>query len=462
MSRFPRPSRAPRDGHARVASLLATLGAALAVIGPAHRGAPEPAPTFARDVAPILYRSCAACHQPGGIAPFSVLDYDTVRARAPKILEKVASGHMPPWHAEAPRGTFANDRRLTEAEKSTILRWIADGAKLGDRKDLPPKPTFSTDWEIGTPDAIVSMPEDFVVPAKGTVEYQYFEVPTNFTEDRWVRAIEVRAGARAVVHHVLVFARVPRPTATAVATPVANAPGAAAAPAPKPVFSRDANHKFPAQTRSDPRNAPPKESGALIATLVPGSSVQRFPEGTALHIPAGAVLTFQMHYTAHGHEMRDRTEVGFRFATEPPAEQIYTSYFVNGQFVIPPGAKDVMVPSTLTFNEGVRVYGLFPHTHVRGTRWHYTLEKPDGSSETILDVPRYDFNWQTFYMYARPLEIPAGARIVSRAWYDNSAKNPHNPDPTVAVGWGDQTWEEMQYTGILYSVNSRRLRPAPR
>jgi hypothetical protein len=228
------------------------------------------------------------------------------------------------------------------------------------------------------------------------------------------------------------------------------------------VFVRDSNARSDDPPRADPRNAPPKERGALIGTTAPGTNVVRFPEGRALRVPAGAVLTFQMHYTAHGHEMHDRTAVGFQFAKEPPTEQVYTSYFFNGQFEIPAGARDVMVPSTVTFNEAVRLYGLFPHTHVRGTRWEYTLEKPDGSSEVILDVPRYDFNWQTYYMYAKPLEVPAGARIVSRAWYDNSAKNPNNPDPTVAVRWGDQTWEEMQYTGILYSVNSRRRQPATR
>ena len=442
-----RPSRL-----ARIAAPLVVASSLAAFARPA-----DAPPTFARDVAPILYKNCAGCHRPGGIGPFSVLDYDTVKARAADIREAVATGAMPPWHAEAPHGTFRNDRRLSDSDRRTILAWLDGGAKLGDRRALPPAPTFADGWEIGTPDAVLTMGEDFTVPARGTVEYQYFEVPTNFTEDRWVQAIEIMPGAREVVHHVLVFARPPE---TPAPQPVANAaPGAAPAAPPRPVLVFDANNRSTDAPRRDTLHAPPRRLGTLVGTTAPGTNVLRFAEGTALRVRAGSVLVFQMHYTAHGHEAKDRTSVGFRFAKEPPAEQVLANHFFNGQMVLPPGKKDVMVPSTLGFNEAVRVYGLFPHTHLRGTRWKYTLEKPDGTSEVVLDVPRYDFNWQTYYLFAKPLEVPAGARLVAHAWYDNSADNPDNPDPAAEVRWGDQTWEEMQYTGILYSVNSRRLRP---
>ena len=175
-------------------------------------------------------------------------------------------------------------------------------------------------------------------------------------------------------------------------------------------------------------------------------------------VRAGSVLTFQMHYTAHGHAMKDRTSVGFVFAKEPPAEQILATSFQNGSFTIPAGARDHQVPAEIGFRESVKVWGLFPHTHLRGTRWEYRLVHPDGRTEPILSVPRYDFNWQTYYMFAKPLAIPAGARIESIAWYDNSAANESNPDATKPVKWGDQTWEEMQYTGFLFTVDSRRRR----
>jgi len=199
----------------------------------------------------------------------------------------------------------------------------------------------------------------------------------------------------------------------------------------------------------------------LIGGTAPGTNVMEFVKGTALRLRAGTILTFQMHYTAKGHEMHDRTSVGFKFASEMPDEEILSSQFVNGSFTIPAGAKDVAVPAEITAGQPVRIWGLLPHTHLRGVRWQYTLEKPDGTSEIILDVPRYDFNWQTYYLFEKPLDIPAGAKIKSMAWYDNSASNKSNPDPSKDVKWGDQTWEEMQYTGFLYSVPSRRLRPAP-
>jgi copper type II ascorbate-dependent monooxygenase-like protein len=416
--------------------------------------------TFTADVAPILYHNCVMCHRPGGIAPFSMFDFDTVTGRLKDIADVLREGKMPPWHAVAPPGTFRNERHISDADKRTILRWIAEGARYGNAAQLPPAPTFPTDWEIGVPDAIVTMPEAFHVPARGTIEYMYFEAPTHFTEDKWVQAIEIKPGARDVVHHVLVFARPPDPPAPNGASPSVVPAGTPAAAPVKPVLIFDSANKIDESPRTDTLHAPPKRVGTLIGTTAPGTNVLTFPEGTALRIRAGSILTFQMHYTAKGHDRMDRTSVGFRFAKEAPSEQIIATHFVNGQFSLMPGAKDAMVPSSVAFNEPVKIYGLFPHTHLRGKKWQYTLVRPDGSSEVILDVPKYDFNWQTYYLFAKPLEIPAGARIIARAWYDNSADNDNNPDPTATVRWGDQTWEEMQYTGLLYSVNSRRLKPA--
>jgi hypothetical protein len=284
-------------------------------------------------------------------------------------------------------------------------------------------------------------------------------VPTNVTEEKWVQAIEIQPGSREVVHHVLVYARVPQPQAAVAASPTP-APVPAGTPAAAPLFIRNRAHVAPPDPpRRDSLHPRPRQLGALIGSTAPGTNVVDFPAGTALRLRPGTVLTFQMHYTAHGHEMKDRSAVGFKFAKEMPNEEIHAAAFTNGSFTIPAGAKDVAVPAELGVGQPVRIWGLLPHTHLRGTRWQYKLEKPDGTSEVILDVPRYDFNWQTYYLFANPLEVPAGAKITSMAWYDNSASNKHNPNPNVDVKWGDQTWEEMQYTGFLYSVPSRRLRP---
>lgn len=441
---------------------------------PEAEGARPADPTFAEDVAPIFYRNCTGCHRPGGLGPFSLLDYDSAKPKLGKMRALVRSGRMPPWQATGPRGVFRNDRRLTDAERDVILRWLDSGAKPGDMSKLPPRPQYAAGWEIGTPDLIVSMPDEFTVPASGEVEYMYFEVPTGLTEEKWVRALEIMPGAREVVHHVLVYARVPAPAPAPVAAGApaasptavpATAPRAAAAgatPRPQPLFVRNPAHAMPPDPpRRDSTHPRPRQLGALIGSTAPGTNVVEFPDGTALRLRPGTVLTFQMHYTAHGHEMKDRTSVGFRFATEMPEEEMYAAAFTNGAFTIPAGARDYAVPAEIGVTQPVKIWGLLPHTHLRGTRWLYGLEKPDGTSEVVLDVPRYDFNWQTYYLFAKPLEIPAGGRLVSTAWYDNSTSNKDNPDPTKDVKWGDQTWEEMQYTGFLYTVPGRRLRPRP-
>ena len=442
-------------------SLILAAGLGIASVQTLAAQGTQAAPTFTKDVAPILYKNCTSCHRPGGLGPMSLLTYEDARQAAADMIDAVNSGYMPPWHADAPQGRFLNDRRLSDADKQTITRWVDADAPNGDPKDLPPVPEYATSWTIGTPDAIVAMPTEYEVPATGVIAYQYFDVPTNFTEDKWVQAIEILPGARDVVHHVLVFARVPAGAAPPPGTAGAASPPGAPGAAPQlPVLIRRPDHGIPPPQPGPDGRLP--ALGALIGTTAPGTNVITFPAGTALRVRAGSVLTFQMHYTAKGHAMKDRTSVGMIFAKEPPAEVILANSFQNGQFTIPAGASDYQVPAELGFREAVKVYGLFPHTHLRGKRWEYRLIQPDGRSEVILSVPKYDFNWQTYYMFATPLEIPAGARIESYAWYDNSPGNSSNPDATKEVRWGDQTWEEMQYTGILYTINSRRLSAPPK
>jgi copper type II ascorbate-dependent monooxygenase-like protein len=404
---------------------------ALGAIGTA-RTSPVGTPTFSKDVAPIIYKNCASCHRPGEIAPMSLLTYENARPWARAIREQVALGNMPPWHATQPRGTFSNDRRLTDAEKNTLMRWADGGAPKGDSKDLPPVPRFTEGWEIGTPDAVISMPREFDVPESGTIAYQFFQAPTNFTEDKWVQAIEIRPGSRKVVHHILVFCREPGPPPTLPFT--------------------YADSKLAGLTQRE-RN---QNRGALIATTAPGTNALIFKPGTALRIKAGAVLTFQVHYTASGTAAKDRSSIGFVFAKQPPQLEIRSSAFVNPFFVIPAGAADHQVDSAIQFTEDSHIWALIPHTHLRGKSWEYRLVYPDGRSETVLSVPRYDFNWQTYYEFTKPIAVPKGSRLEATARYNNSETNKSNPDPKVEVRWGPQTWEEMQYTGITYSVDVAR------
>ena len=397
-------------------------------------------PVFSKDVAPILYRHCATCHRPGDIAPMPLLTYEQVRPWAKSIREKVSLGQMPPWHATQPRGTFLNDRRLTDAEKDTLIRWAKDGAPQGDPKDLPPTPTFTEGWEIGAPDVILSMAKSYEVPPSGTINYQYFTVPTNFNEDKWVQAIEVRPGTRSVVHHVLVFLREPgaqpRQNAFVQVTP--------------PIKAEALRPHDPNESQSGDRS----KSLTLAATTAPGTNAMTFRPGTAIRIKAGAVLVFQIHYTANGKVASDTTSVGMIFAKEPPRQEIRNSAFINPSFILPAGDSNKAVDSAIQFTEDSHIWALFPHTHLRGKSWDYRLVYPDGRTETVLAVPKYDFNWQTYYLFATPLAVPKGSRLEATAHYDNSAANAWNPDPKVDVRWGEQTWQEMQYSGITYTVDA--------
>jgi hypothetical protein len=447
-----------------VAALGATASLQIRAQSPGDTVAPA-APTYTRDVAPILYKNCTGCHRPGEIGPMSLLSYKDVRPWVRAISTRVSADTMPPWHADPSVGDFINDRRLDPKEKATLLKWVANGAPEGDPKDMPAAPKYTDGWSIGQPDAVVKMAEDYPIPPTGTIAYQYFEVPTNFTEDRWVTAYEVRPGNRAVVHHVIVYTKQPPPPA-----PPQSAEGQPARPRPQPVLSMpEEQTKIPAgQTGGEPlpedqrkplgpNDRPaPKGLSASIGGYVPGNGARVYRPGMAMRLPAGSSIVFQMHYTSIGKPTTDRTSIGFVFSKEPPQTRLAGTALINGSLHIPAGANDYRVDAEMTINRDITLYGMLPHTHVRGKRWTYEVIFPDGRTQTILNVPRYDFDWQTDYEFKTPVKLPKGSKLHAVAWYDNSTSNKSNPDPTKDVWWGDQTYEEMMFTGLTFSVD-----PAP-
>jgi hypothetical protein len=396
--------------------------------------------TFSKDVAPILYKHCVSCHRPGEIGPMSLLTYAQARPYAKAIAHAVGNRTMPPWHADAPAGTFHNERILSDTERHTLIAWATGDAVNGDPGDLPSQPTFTDGWSLGKPDVVLEMQEDYRVPAKGTIQYEWLYIPTNFTEAKWVKSIEVRPGNRSVVHHVLINYRA-KPDGKTPPIARGNRPDISNAPPDEPGVSIHPRRNLPGM--------PPR----LIATYAPGTNAQVAPAGTAFRLEPGGILELQMHYTANGQAATDRTKVGITFATEPSPREVRAQDFMNLRLKLPAHASDVAVTTDLEFIQDATVWGLFPHTHLRGKRWAYVLQLPNGEKKSILSVPRYDFNWQTYYMFKEPLRIPKGSKIISTAWYDNSAANKSNPNPNVDVLWGDQTWQEMQYTGVLLSPN---------
>ncbi|HEY7913968.1 MAG TPA: cytochrome c [Blastocatellia bacterium] len=398
------------------AMVFAFSALALPGSAPAGRAAEV---TFSRDVAPIFFKSCVNCHRPGEVAPMSLLTYKEARPWARSIKEKVATREMPPWHADPAHGTFSNDRSLTQKEINTIAAWVDGGAKEGDPADLPPAPRFVEGWQIGKPDVVLAMREEYQVPAEGVVSYQYFFVPTNFTEDRWVQAAEIRPGNRFVVHHVIVF-----------------------------VVSPDIlGRGFGAR------------GGALdaIAGTAPGEQPTMLPEGVGRLVKAGSYLVFQMHYTPTGAPQKDRTSIGLVFNKKPVTKRAMGGAALNRWFSIPPLAESHPVRSSYTFREDSHIMSLMPHMHLRGKDFEYRLTYPDGRSRVILKVPRYDFNWQTRYDLKEPIAAPKGSRIDCIAHFDNSRKNRWNPDPSKVVRWGQQTWEEMMIGFIGFTLDGQNL-----
>jgi hypothetical protein len=402
------------------------------LLGPCAILAASAAPnsvTFHKDVEPLLQARCQTCHRPGEAAPMSLMTYKEARPWAAAIKQAVLVRKMPPWFADPAHGSFSNDRRLAKEEIDTLVAWADSGAKEGNPSDAPKPVTFEDGWTMGKPDAVVQMPVPYDVPASGTVEYTYFVVPTGFTEDRWVRQVEVRPGDRSVVHHIVMMVR---------------PPGVKYLP--------DAKVGEPyVPPKRDEKRKPDNGQGAfqfvgaveMIGVYVPGGLPYDVRPGQARFIPKGSDLIFQMHYTTNGKAAADRSQIGFIFAKEPPTERVVNTFVGNLNLHIPPQEANAQVNARVTLYEDTQLLSMFPHMHVRGKSFEYRATYPTGETETLLTVPKYDFNWQLTYYLKQPKTLPKGTVLECIAYYDNSVNNPHNPDPKSDVYWGDQTWEEM-------------------
>jgi peroxiredoxin len=362
--------------------------------------------TYGGQIATLLQKRCVECHRAGDIGPFSLTSYEEAVGWASMIQEVVDGGRMPPWHANPKYGHFSEDRRLSDEEKSLIRQWVEAGAPPGDLSHAPPLSENPVEWQLRRPpDLVLNMREQpYEVPATGEVRYQYFVVDPKFTEDKWIDAGEILPGNRSVVHHILVHAR----------------------------------------TGTDRRDLTREAGGGFLTGYVPGLRAKPLPAGMAKRIPASSKLVFQVHYTPNGTKQLDQSKIGLWFADEKTIHhEVKTLPCATRRLEIPPHDSNYKTEADLRLPVDALLISMSPHMHLRGKSFRYDAIFPGGKDETLLDVPRYDFNWQTVYRLTEPLQLPAGTRIRCVAHYDNSENNLSNPDPSKTVRWGDQTWEEM-------------------
>lgn len=382
--------------------------------------------SYAKDVAPIVKDKCSVCHSPGNIGPFAFDSYGQTAKFADMMKEVLLTQRMPPWHADPEYQTFSNDRELSEAEARTLVAWLDEGAKKDGDSDplMEVKEETAPKWPLGEPDLVVQLPAEQHIEATGYFDYTYVDVPSGLIEDKWVRAVDVRPTNREVTHHALVFAFYPK----------------------------------------EMRDQQPDFDGGLegyFAGYLPGQGPTVFPEESGEFLPAGTKFQFQLHYNTTGKPETDQTEMALYFRDDQPKLMYGTTSAHNEDFVIEPNDPNSEVTASKWIGREITLYGMSPHMHYRGSHVKYSVTYPDDTTEVLLSVPNYNFDWQTMYTLDEPKTIPAGSTIYAEGAWDNSARNPYNPDPNATVKFGDQTIEEMFVCYFAYTVdpNGPYVRP---
>jgi hypothetical protein len=369
--------------------------------------------TYVKDIAPILEAKCVSCHEKGGIAPFAMNNYQMVKGFAPMIREVIRTKRMPPWGADPHVGKFSDDKSLTADETKTIVHWIEAGAPRGEGKDpLGATQHVAAEWPLGKPDLILNVPA-YTIPATGVVDYQHPWVPNPETEGKWLKATTIKVESRQGVHHVLTGYM---------------------------------------KTAPEPGKAFEDRWGVSVGGYAVGAESEVQPKNVGTYIPPGGAIGIQAHYTPFGKEVTDHTQIALYFYKdgEKPGLVMHNSVIVNNAIEIPANDGHHQETAYLEFPKDALLYQAFPHAHYRGASSDLWIRYPDGTEKLLLSLPRYDFSWQRYYTFAEPIKVPAGSKLIAHYIYDNSKRNPHNPDPTKVIHWGDQSWEEMLYTAVRY------------
>ena len=399
--------------------MLRLLGLSLFALASASAAGKSAHPvTFYKHVLPVIQKNCQGCHRPGEAAPMAFMTYESTRPWAKAMKQAVLQKKMPPWFADPHVGKFTNDRSMAEADIQTLVSWADSGAPAGNPKDAPAPIAYAEGWTIGKPDKVIEFPEPIPVAANGTIEYTYMIVPTGLTEDKWVQMAEARPDKRAQVHHILAFVR-----------------------QPENKWFRD----YPIGKPFIPKKGGAAGMGEFLTGYAPGSPAEVLRPGQAKLIKAGADIVFQMHYTANGTAASDMSKIGIVYSTAPVTQRVLTLAAQDNKFVIPAGAPNHRVDGAITLHKDTELISLLPHMHLRGKAMEISAVYPTGEREKLLWVPAYDFNWQLWYQLPQGKILPAGTKIEATGYFDNSANNKANPDPTKEVRYGDQSWEEMMF-----------------
>ncbi|MBS0207973.1 MAG: ascorbate-dependent monooxygenase [Planctomycetes bacterium] len=375
--------------------------------------------TYAQHVAPILWSNCAGCHRPGEVGPFSLLKYEDAAKRADFLASITAERRMPPWKAAEGFGEFKDEHRLTPQEIDLIGRWAAAGAPEGNPTDLPEPPKFVDGWQLGEPDLVLEMKEEFTVPADGRDIYQCFVIPIPIDENKTVAAVEFRPGNRRVVHHGILYL---------------DSNGAA----------RAKDDKEPGQGYRSFGGPGILPTGGL-GGWAPGVTTRKLPEGVGKYLRKGCDLVMQIHYHPSGKVEQDRSRVGIYFAKTEAKLLLGGLSIVSRGLNIPPGAdKHRVTAKCEPLPVDIKALAVYPHMHLLGRQMKVYAETPDGKQLPMVWVKDWDFNWQGSYVFAQPQRLPKGSVIHVEAEYDNSESNPHNPNsPPKLVTWGEETTDEM-------------------
>lgn len=411
----------PIFNSAQSSQLAATLGAINASVDEACRLDPLPfqqrpgTPTYVDDVAPILTERCANCHREGGSAPWAMTEHRMIQGWAPMIREVLLTKRMPPSQIDADPARFNGLNHITTTEMITLINWIDAGVPSGELTQGDGDPLNSIEpyiggWQLGVPDEIFTFAEQSI-PATGVMDYIWLTLETGLTEDKWIKGYEFELGDPAVVHHARVFVQ---------------------------------DKSFDG------------ERGLVdIAAYAPSKSTIFYPEGIAQRFSSNDRLVMQIHYTTNGRATRDQTRLGMHYIDVAPEKTLTNPLAVNEGIMIPAGERSYATTASVVMNADSYLYAMSPHMHYRGKSMKYTAVYPNGSSEKLLSVPNYQFQWQMNYWLKEPKFLPAGTTIVADGVFDNSSANPFNPNSDIDVSWGEQSWEEMFIGWMAIAVDNQ-------